>query len=189
MRGFFYAKKFEALLQLWYYHNWNILSKLFFLEITLQFRYNTSVMIISFEASANVDTTLFGYFCMRYDEDFLNAIKENLTEINKDGMLSFSCDLDSIKLVYGEYTTARRTIKISDIEANKFTTVFNGKFDHVLTKRFESVKLNIDKDYFYFTGLYIAKGRKLIEFQSLNFDARFIDSIHKAYSKQEFVVN
>lgn len=146
-------------------------------------------MIISFEASANVDTTLFGYFCMRYDEDFLNDIKENLTEINKDGMLSFPCDLDSIKLVYGEYTTARRTIKIADIEANRFTTVFNGNFDHVLTKRFDSVKINIDKDYFYFTGLYIAKGRKLIEFQSLNFDARFIDSIHKAYSKQELVVN
>lgn len=146
-------------------------------------------MIISFEASANVDTTLFGYFCMRYDQDFLDDIRENFTEINKDAMLSFPCDINSIKLIYGEFISVRRTIKVADIEANKFTTVFNGNFDHVHIKRFESVKINIDKDYFYFTGLYIAKGKKLIEFQSLNFDTRFIDSIQKAYSKQEVVVN
>ena len=36
-------------------------------------------MIISFEASANVDTTLFGYFSMQYDPEFFNDIKEKLT--------------------------------------------------------------------------------------------------------------
>lgn len=148
-----------------------------------------SVMIISFEASANIDTTLFGYFSMQYDSDFLSAIKENLTEIKKNEVLSFSCDLDKIKLVYGEFHSVRRTLKIADVESNKFTTVFNANFDHVLIKRFHSVKVNIDKDYFYFTGLYETKGKKLIEFQSLNFDTRFIDSVHKAYRKQELVVN
>lgn len=146
-------------------------------------------MIISFEASANIDTTLFGYFSMQYDSDFLSAIKENLIEIKKNEVLSFSCDLDKIKLVYGEFHSVRRTLKIADVESNKFTTVFNANFDHALIKRFHSVKVNIDKDYFYFTGLYEAKGKKLIEFQSLNFDTRFIDSVQKAYRKQELVVN
>lgn len=144
-------------------------------------------MIVSFEASANVDTTLFGYFAMRYDPDFFQDIKENLTEIKKDKLLSFSCELDEIKLVYGEFHSVRRTLKVSDVEANKFTTVFNANFEHTLIKKFESVKLFIDKDYFYFTGLYI-KGSKTIEFQSLNFDTRFIDSLRKAYNKQECMV-
>lgn len=144
-------------------------------------------MIVSFEASANVDTTLFGYFSMRYDPDFFQDIKENLTEIKKDKLLSFSCDLNEIKLVYGEFHSVRRTLKVSDVEANKFTTIFNGNFEHTLIKKFESVKLFIDKDYFYFTGLYI-KGSKTIEFQSLNFDTRFIDSLQKAYNKQECMV-
>lgn len=146
-------------------------------------------MIISFEASANVDTTSFGYFSMRYDEDFLNDIKENLMEINKDSLLSFPCDLDSIKLVFGEFHSVKKILRIADVEESKFTTVYKAKFDHVMTKRFESVKLHIDKEYFYFTGTYVTKQNKLIEFQSLNFDARFIDSIQKAYSKQELVVN
>ena len=150
--------------------------------------YNMPVMIVSFEASANVDTTLFGYFAMKYDPELFQDIKENLTEIKKTDLLSFPCDLDEIKLIYGEFHSVRRTLKVADVEANKFTTVFNGNFDHILIKRFESVKLNIDRDYFYFTGLYIAKGRKLIEFQSLNFDTRFIDSLQKAYNKQECMV-
>ena len=145
-------------------------------------------MIVSFEASANVDTTLFGYFAMKYDPDFFQDIRENLTEIKKDKLLSFSCDTDDIKLVYGEFHSVKKILKVPDVEANKFTTVFKAKFEHVMTKRFESVKLNIDRDYFYFTGLYIAKGRKLIEFQSLNFDTRFIDAVQNAYNKEECVV-
>lgn len=150
--------------------------------------YNMPVMIVSFEASANVDTTLFGYFAMKYDPELFQDIKENLTEIKKTDLLSFPCDLDAIKLIYGEFHSVRRTIKVADVEANKFTTVFNGNFEHILIKRFKSVKLRIDRDYFYFTGLYIARGRKLIEFQSLNFDVRFIDSLKRTYEKQESMV-
>ena len=146
-------------------------------------------MIISFEASANVDTTLFGYFSMIYDPEFFNDIKENLTEIKKDNVISFSCDLDTVKLVYGEFHSVKKILRIADVEESKFTTVYKAKFDHVMTKRFESVKLHIDKEYFYFTGTYVTKQNKFIEFQSLNFDARFIDSLEKAYSKQEVVVN
>ena len=150
--------------------------------------YNEPVMIVSFEASANVDTTLFGYFAMRYDPELFQDIRENLTEIHKDKLLSFPCDTENIKLVYGEFHSVKKILRVPDVEANKFTTVFNAKFEHVMTKRFESVKLNIDRDYFYFTGLYIAKGRKLIEFQSLNFDTRFIDTVQNTYNKQECVV-
>ena len=46
-------------------------------------------MIISFEASANVDTTYFGYFSMIYDQDFFNDIKVTLTEIPKDVILKY----------------------------------------------------------------------------------------------------
>ena len=42
--------------------------------------------------------------------------------------------------------------------------------------------VNIDKDYFYFTGFYATqKGTNPIEFQSLNFDVRFIESLENKY--------
>ena len=62
-----------------------------------------AVMIISFEASANVDTTLFGYFSMEYDPELFNDIKENLTEISKEEPISFSLDTDEVKLLQGSY--------------------------------------------------------------------------------------
>ena len=50
-------------------------------------------------------------------------------------------------------------------------------------------KLHIDKDYFYFTGNY-ETGNNPIEFQSLNFDTRFIESLEYKYKKhQENMVN
>jgi hypothetical protein len=145
-------------------------------------------MIVSFEASANIDTRLFGYFTMKYDPEFFQDIRENLTEISKNDLLTFSCDTDSIKLIYGEYSSVKRIIKVSDVEQKRFTDVYNSDFNHRATKRFESVKLNIDQDYFYFTGLYVGVGKQLIEFQSLNFDKRFIDSLETTYKKQECVV-
>ena len=47
-------------------------------------------MVISFEASANIDTNSFGYFSMKYDPDLFSDIKENLTEIFKAEPVSFS---------------------------------------------------------------------------------------------------
>lgn len=146
-------------------------------------------MIISFEASANVDTSLFGYFSLRYDPEFFQDIKENLTEISKDGVLSFSVNLDDVRLIFGEFHSVRRTIKVADVEQQKFTNVFNADFDHKLLKRFSTVKLNIDREYFYFTGSFQRyKTYPPIEFQSLNFDVRFIDSLQKTYKKHESVV-
>ena len=149
-----------------------------------------SVMIISFEASANVDTTLFGYFSMQYDSDFFSDVKENLTEISKDDTLSFKLDPDDIKLLQGSYENVRRIISLPDVEKNKFTSVFRRNFDTSIFKKFKSAKLHIDRDYFYFTGHYENKdGTKPVEFQSLNFDIRFIETLQKIYDKQEIVVN
>ncbi len=146
------------------------------------------VMIISFEASANIDTTSFGYFSMKYDPDLFSDIKENLTEISKNEPLSFSLDTDDIKLLYGEYHSVRKLVKIADIETQKFTDVLKVDFKNITLKQFKKVKLHIDKDYFYFTGYYETKNSKQnIEFQSLNFDARFIDTLEKKY--KEIVVN
>jgi len=55
-------------------------------------------------------------------------------------------------------------------------------FDHARMKQFQKVKLHIDKDYFYFTGYYETSKSK-IEFQSLNFDARFIETLEKKYNR------
>ncbi len=148
------------------------------------------VMIISFEASANIDTTLFGYFSMQYDPDFFSDIKENLTEISKKDTLTFKLDPEEIKLLQGSYEHVRRIISLPDVEHNKVTGVFKRNFDTSVFKIFKSAKLHIDRDYFYFTGHYENKdGTKPVEFQSLNFDARFIDSLQKIYAKQEIVVN
>ena len=137
-------------------------------------------MIISFEASANVDTTSFGYFSMQYDPDLFSAIKENLTEISKDEPLNFKLDTDSVKLLEGQFHTVRRVVSIPDIEEHKFTSVLKRDFKTGSFKTFKTAKLHIDNDYFYFTGRYETKD-KAIEFQSLNFDVRFIDSLEQKY--------
>jgi hypothetical protein len=93
--------------------------------------YNKPVMIVSFEASANVDTTLFGYFSLKYDHDFFQDIKENLIDIKKDDLLSFSLSDDDIRLLFGEYHSIRKFIKISDVEIQKYTNVFKLDFDSV----------------------------------------------------------
>lgn len=141
-----------------------------------------SVMIISFEASANIDTSLFGYFSMQYDPEFFSDIKENLTEISKDDTLSFKLNPEEIKLLQGSYDNIKKVISISEVEQNKFTSVFKRKFDSTGFKIFKNVKLHIDRDYFYFTGFYdTQRGTNPIEFQSLNFDVRFIESLENKY--------
>ena len=90
-------------------------------------------MIISFEASANVDTTYFGYFSMIYDQDFFNDIKVTLTEIPKDVILKFSMDTEKIKLLFGEIHTIRRVINIASIEKDKFSDVFKINFNSIIT--------------------------------------------------------
>ncbi len=139
-------------------------------------------MIISFEASANIDTTSFGYFSMKYDPELFSDIKENITEISKKEALSFSLDTSDVKLLYGTYHYLRKMITVSDIESNKFTDKLRIDFDHARMKQFQKVNLHIDKDYFYFTGYYETSKSK-IEFQSLNFDARFIDTLEKKYNR------
>ena len=140
------------------------------------------VMIISFEASANVDTSLFGYFSMQYDPEFFSDIKENLTEISKEEILTFKLSPEEIKLLQGSYDNIKKVINISDVEQNKFTSVFKRKFDSTGFKIFKNVKLHIDRDYFYFTGFYdTLRGTNPIEFQSLNFDVRFIESLEHKY--------
>lgn len=152
-------------------------------------RYTITVMIISFEASANIDTTLFGYFSMEYDPELFSDIKENLTEISKNEPLSFKLNTDNVKLLQGAFHNIRRIISIPDIEQNKFTDVLKREFDTSTFKKFKQCKLHIDKDYFYFTGHY-ETGNNPIEFQSLNFDTRFIESLEYKYKKcQESVVN
>lgn len=139
-------------------------------------------MIISFEASANVDTDYLGYFSMEYDPELFCDIKENITEISKKEPLSFSLDTKEVKLLYSSYHYLRKMIAIPDIESNKFTNKLKFDFDHSSLKEFKKVKLHIDKDYFYFTGYYETSKDK-IQFQSLNFDARFIDTLEKQYNK------
>lgn len=139
-------------------------------------------MIISFEASANVDTTLFGYFSMQYDPEFFSDIKENLTEISKQDTITFKLDPEEIKLLQGSYENVRRIISLTEVEQNKYTNVFRRNFDTSIFKTFKNVKLHIDRDYFYFTGFYdTQRGTNPIEFQSLNFDVRFIDSLEQTY--------
>jgi hypothetical protein len=139
-------------------------------------------MIISFEASANVDTTLFGYFSMEYDPEFFSDIKENLTEISKDQTLAFKLNTEELKLLQGKYENIKRVISISDVERNKFTDVFKRDFDTSTFKKFKHCKLHIDNDYFYFTGYYETP-KNQIEFQSLNFDTGFIERLEKKYNK------
>ena len=177
-------KNLQLRLRYGVHHTYKFFAIIFFLEITYKKRYNIPVMIISFEASANVDTTLFGYFTMEYDPELFSDIKENLTEISKDQPLSFKLNNDNVKLLHGRFENIRRIISIQDIEQNKYTDVFKRDFKTTTFKKFKFIKLHIDKDYFYFTGHYdTQKGTNPIEFQSLNFDTRFLESLEKKYNK------
>ncbi len=141
-------------------------------------------MIISFEAYANVDTGSFGYFSMKYDPEFFMDIKENILEISKAEPLTFTLRNDEVKLLYGLYHSIRKLISISDVEKQKFTDVLKVDFGNITLKKLKEVKLVIDRDYFYFVGNYkLPKCNQSIEFQSLNFDIRFIDSLDKTYNK------
>ena len=177
---------FAAPPKVWFYHTYKFFAIIFFLEVTYIKGYNISVMIISFEASANVDCEQLGYFSMKYDPEFFSDIKENITEISKKEALSFSLDTSDVKLLYGTYHYLRKMITVTDIEDNKFTEKLRIDFDHARMKQFKKVKLHIDRDYFYFTGCY-ETSKSQVEFQSLNFDARFIESLEKKY--KENVVN
>ncbi len=143
-------------------------------------------MIISFEASANVDSDYLGYFSMKYDPELFSDIKENITEISKPEPLSFTVDTSDVKLLYGTFHYLRKMISIPDVENNKFTDKLKIEFGNARMKEFKKVKLHIDRDYFYFTGCY-ETSKSNIQFQSLNFDARFIDLLEKKY--KENVVN
>jgi len=143
-------------------------------------------MIISFEAYANVDNGSFGYFSMKYDPELFSDIKENITEISKPEPLSFTVDTSDVKLLYGTFHYLRKMISIPDVENNKFTDKLKIEFGNARMKELKKVKLHIDRDYFYFTGCYETP-KSQVEFQSLNFDARFIDSLEKKY--KENVVN
>ena len=83
-----------------------------------------SVMIISFEASANIDTTLFGYFSMQYDPEFFSDIKENLTDISKDDTLSFKLDPEEVKLLHGSYENVRRIISLPEVNCTLIGITF-----------------------------------------------------------------
>jgi hypothetical protein len=85
-------------------------------------------------------------------------------------------------LLHGSYENVRRIISLPEVEHNKFTNVFKRKFDTSVFKKFKHVKLHIDRDYFYFTGHHENKdGTKPVEFQSLNFDVRFLESLENTY--------
>jgi hypothetical protein len=109
-------------------------------------------------------------------------IKENLTEISKDDIISFKLDPEEVKLLQGSYENVRRIISLPEVEKNKYTNVFKRNFDTSVFKKFKHVKLHIDRDYFYFTGHHENKdGTKPVEFQSLNFDVRFLESLENTY--------
>jgi hypothetical protein len=164
----------------------NSLQYFFILEISYNKGYTISVMIISFEASANVDSDYLGYFSMKYDPELFSDIKENITEISKPEPLSFTLDSSDVKLLYGTFHYLRKMISIPEVENNKFTDKLKIEFGNGRMKDLKKVKLHIDRDYFYFTGYY-ETSKSQVEFQSLNFDARFIESLEKKH--KENVVN
>jgi len=142
-------------------------------------------MYISVDAMADVDDTKLSYLMFPYDEDLLDAIKENLKEIRVEDEIIFS--LDDLLLIRGEFHYVRKKITITDISNYRYCIGRNTES----VPHLDSAKLHVANDYFYFSGYrkVTSKNEKInTKFVSENFNLVTIDNLKKyVKSKKDMV--
>lgn len=134
------------------------------------------------EASPSEDTTLFSYMLLPNDKELFSDIHENITTIKKDSPLSFKFEDGYFKCTQGAYHNVHRSIKVSEIEENKFTFNTTNYVKSPNAFDLKECRLYIDHGFFYFTG-FIVKNKRKIEFQSVNFDRFFVEKLLKVWKE------
>jgi len=135
-------------------------------------------MTVAIEAIPSEDSSLFTYLVFEYDKELFSDVHENLTQITKDGKLTFNLESNFFTIVRGAYHTLKRKLSITSIEKNKFSnSVMSLKTSQNIFP-LEYCQLHIESNYFYFTA-YTFKSKKKVEYQSINFDRTFIENLQK----------
>lgn len=141
-------------------------------------------MYIAVDALANSDDSKLSYMVFPYDEELLDAIIENLTEIRIDDEVVFP--IEDTLLVRGEFHYVRKKVTMTEIANNRFCIAKN--LEHI--PKLDEPKLHLTNDYFYFSG-YKVQGKKNeqknVRFVSENFNIVFIENLRKYIKKKELV--
>ena len=141
-------------------------------------------MYIAVDALSNSDDSKLSYMVFPYDEELLDAIVENLTEIRIDDELVFP--IEDTLLVRGEFHYVRKKVTMTEIANHRFCIAKN--LEHI--PKLDEPKLHLTNDYFYFSG-YKVQGKKNeqknVRFVSENFNIVFIENLRKYIKKKELV--
>ena len=141
-------------------------------------------MYIAVDALANSDDSKLSYMIFPYDEELLDAIVENLTEIRIDDEVVFP--IEDTLLVRGEFHYVRKKVTMTEIANHRFCIAKN--LEHI--PKLDEPKLHLTNDYFYFSG-YKVQGKKNeqknVRFVSENFNIVFIENLRKYIKKKEMV--
>ena len=142
-------------------------------------------MYIAVDAIASEDDPKLSYLLFPYDEDFLDAIEENLKEIRIDDEISFS--LEDALLIRGEYHYVRKKVTMTDISEHRFSLGHNTDTIPKLSKP----KVHLTNDYFYFSGYRTptSKNDKAnIKYVSGNFNLVSIENLRKYVKSKKAMV-
>ena len=143
-------------------------------------------MYIAVDALANSDDSKLSYLVFPYDEELLEDIVENLTEIRIDDEVSFP--IEDALLVRGEFHYVRKKVTMTEISNHRFCIAKN--LEHI--PKLDKPKLHVTNDYFYFSGYRMQgtkKDQKLVKFVSENFNIVFIENLKKYVKNRRDMVN
>jgi hypothetical protein len=142
-------------------------------------------MYIAVDAIANEDDAKLSYLMFPYDEDFLDAIEENLKEIRVENEITFS--LDDVLLIRGEFHYVRKKVTMTDISEHRYCIARNTE----KIPQLQNSKLHVANDYFYFSGYRkpINRHEKAnVMFVSENFNLVTIENLRKYVKSKKAMV-
>ena len=142
-------------------------------------------MYIAVDAIANEDDPKLSYLMFPYDEDFLDAIEENLKEIRVDNEITFS--LDDVLLIRGEFHYVRKKVTMTDISEHRYCIGRNTE----KIPQLQNSKLHVANDYFYFSGYRKPINRHdkaNVKFVSENFNLVTIENLRKYVKSKKAMV-
>jgi hypothetical protein len=142
-------------------------------------------MYIAVDAIANEDDSKLSYLMFPYDEDFLDAIEENLKEIRVENEITFS--LDDVLLIRGEFHYVRKKVTMTDISEHRYCIARNTE----KIPQLQNSKLHVANDYFYFSGYRKPINRHdkaNVKFVSENFNLVTIENLRKYVKSKKAMV-
>lgn len=142
-------------------------------------------MYIAVDAIANEDDAKLSYLMFPYDEDFLDAIEENLKEIRVEDEITFS--LDDVLLIRGEFHYVRKKVTMTDISEHRYCIARNTE----KIPQLQNSKLHVANDYFYFSGYRKPINRHdkaNVKFVSENFNLVTIENLRKYVKSKKAMV-